>query len=63
MKRVFDDSYKKMAVELSYHKGSVVDAAKELEIDAGRISKWRIDPRYNGGTILPKNDKLSSEEQ
>lgn len=34
MKRVFDDSFKQMAVELSYHKGSVVEAASELEIDA-----------------------------
>lgn len=42
MKGVFDDSYEKMAVELSYHTGSLVDAAKELEIDAGRISKWRM---------------------
>lgn len=63
MKRVFDDSFKKMAVELSYSKGSVLEAAKELDIDASRLSKWRMDPRYNGGTILPKNDKLSPEEQ
>lgn len=63
MKRVFDESFKKMAVDLSYLKGSVSEAAKELDLDASRLSKWRMDPRFNGGTILPKNDRLSPEEQ
>ena len=63
MARVFDESFKKMAVELSYLKGSVLEAAKELDLDASRLSKWRVDPRYNGGTLLPKNDKLTPEEQ
>lgn len=63
MARVFDESFKKMAVELSYLKGSVLEAAKELDLDAIRLSKWRVDPRYNGGTLLPKNDKLTPEEQ
>jgi transposase len=63
MRRVFDDSFKKMAVELSYIKESVLEAAKELDMDAGRLSKWCMDPRYNGGTLLPKNDKISAEEQ
>ena len=52
-----------MAVELSYLKGSVAEAAKELELDPSRLSVWRMDPRFNGGTILPKNDRLSPEEQ
>jgi transposase len=42
MKRqVFDQAFKRMAVELSYAKGSVKVAAAELEIDPGRLSKWR----------------------
>ena len=41
----------------------MLGAAKELEMDASRLSKWRMDPRYNGGTILPKNDKLTPEEK
>jgi transposase len=42
MKRqVFDQAYKKMAVELSYAKGSVKVAAAELGIYPGRLSKWR----------------------
>ena len=63
MKRVFDESFKKMAVELSYLKGSVLEAAKELGMDASSLSKWRMDPRYNGGTVLPVNNKLTPEEQ
>jgi len=63
MRRVFDDSFKRMAVELSYHKGSVAEAAHELEIDPSRLSKWRLDPRYNGRTLLPKNDKITPEDQ
>jgi len=63
MARVFEESFKKMAVELSYLKGPVLEAARELNIDASRLSKWRMDPRFNGGPILPKNDKLSPEEQ
>ena len=40
-KRVFDSAFKKMAVELSYVRGSVKEAATELGIDPGRITKWR----------------------
>lgn len=40
-KRVFDVAFKKMAMELSDAKGSAKEAAEELGIDSGRISKWR----------------------
>jgi transposase len=40
-RRVFDSSFKKMAVELSYARGSVKEAAAELGIDPGRLTKWR----------------------
>jgi len=39
MKRVFDESFKKIAVDLSYLKESVSAAAKELDLDASRLSK------------------------
>jgi len=40
-KRVFDAAFKKMAIDLSYARGSVKEVADELGIDPGRISKWR----------------------
>ncbi|MCC9139038.1 transposase [Pontibacter silvestris] len=40
-KRVFDESFKQMAVELSYARGSVKEVAQELGIDPARLSKWR----------------------
>jgi transposase-like protein len=40
-KRVFDASFKRMAIDLSYARGSVKEVAEELGIDPGRISKWR----------------------
>ncbi|WP_461485241.1 transposase [Pedobacter sp.] len=63
MARVFEESFKKMAVELSYLKDSVAEGAREFDLALSRLSKWRMDPRFNGGTMLPKNDKLTPEEQ
>lgn len=40
-KRVFDAAFKKMAIDLSYARGSVKEVADELGIDPGRINKWR----------------------
>ena len=39
-RRIFDETFKQMAVELSFAKGSVREAAWELGIDSGRITKW-----------------------
>jgi transposase len=47
-KRVFDSAFKKMAVELSYARGSVKEAAAELGIDPGRITKWRHQQQGSG---------------
>ncbi len=40
-RRVFDASFKRMAIDLSYARGSVKEVADELGIDPGRLSKWR----------------------
>jgi len=51
-KRMYDESFKKMAVELSELKGSIKAAAVELDIDPGRISKWKHQYRsFVMGTI------------
>lgn len=62
MKMVFDYSFKKMTVELSYLKGSVLESARELEMDTSRLSKWRMDSQYNRDSVLPKNNKLTPDE-
>ena len=63
MARLFEESFKIMAVELSCLKGSVSAATIVLGIDPDRVTNWRMDARFNGGNLLPKNDKLSPEEQ
>lgn len=40
-RRVFEASFKRMAIDLSYARGSVKDVADELGIDPGRLSKRR----------------------
>lgn len=40
-KRMFDDSFKKMAVDLSVSRGSVKSVANELGINESLLSKWR----------------------
>lgn len=57
-RRVFDESFKKMALELSYARGSVKEVAEELGIAPGRLSKWRQKP-----TAPEKATVALSEEQ
>jgi transposase len=40
-KRVFDDFFKKMAIDLSHSRGSVKEVADELGISDSLLSKWR----------------------
>jgi len=60
-RRVFDESFKRMAVELSEAKGSVSAAAAELGLDAGRISKWRAS--FNKPDFREKVDGLTEEQK
>ncbi|WP_443020409.1 transposase [Sphingobacterium sp. SYP-B4668] len=60
--RVFDDEFKKMAVELSRLKNSVKEAAIELDLDPSRLSKWRNNPAFNGGKIMMDIIGLSEEQ-
>lgn len=61
-KRVYDVAFKKMAVELSDVKGSVKEAAEELDIDPGRISKWKNQYK-SGGTNAVSASNLSDEQK
>ncbi len=49
-KRVYDVAFKKMAIELSEAKGSVKEAAIELGVDPGRISKWKNQHNSTGNS-------------
>jgi transposase len=64
---VFDEAFKQMArtggpVELAQAKGSIQEAARELGLDAGRISKWK---QRGKKTDLPlsANSALTQEQQ
>jgi transposase len=41
-RRFFDESFKKMAIELSYAKGGVKPVAEELGIRPALLTKWRL---------------------
>lgn len=60
-RRVFDESFKKMAVQLSEAKGSVSAAAAELGLDAGCISKWRAS--FNKPDFREKVEGLTEEQK
>lgn len=49
-------------VELSYAKGSIQEAARELGVDPGRISKWRQRHKKTDQN-LPLNSTLTDEQQ
>jgi transposase len=58
---VFDDAFKRMAIELSYAKCSVLEAARELGIDSSRITKWRQSKKNSGQSVTAATQQ--SQEQ
>lgn len=58
---MFDESFKRMAVELSEAKGSVRAAAAELGLEAGRTSKWRAS--FNKPDFREKVEGLTEEQK
>ena len=66
-RRVFDEAFKRMAVDLSHAKGSVQEAARELgrfagAIDSSRITKWRHTHKSTGQSATTTSG-LSQEQQ
>ena len=61
-RRVFDDAFKRMAIELSYAKGSVQEAARELGIDSSRLTKWRQSHKSPGQSATAATE-LSEEQK
>lgn len=60
-RRVFDEAFKLMAIELAETKGSLSAAADELGLDPGRISKWRA--RFKKPDLREKVDGLTDEQK
>jgi transposase len=61
-RRVFDETFRRMAVELSHAKGSVLEAARELGIDSSRITKWRQNHKNSSQLAAPAAG-LSEEQK
>jgi transposase len=59
-RRIFDEAFKQMAVESSYAKGSVQEAARVPGIDSGRITRWRQSRKSPGQS---SNAGLSEEQK
>lgn len=57
-RRFYDESFKKMAIELSYAKGAVKPVAEELGIEPSLLTKWRQVPMASKDTL-----KSLTEEQ
>lgn len=51
-----------MAVELAQAKGSIQEAARELGVDAGRISKWKQRGKKTD-SHLSANSTLTQEQE
>ncbi|SDE15039.1 transposase, partial [Pedobacter soli] len=64
-RRVFDESFRKMAIELSYSRGSVKEVADELGISQTLLSKWRQreSESFQGATELTEDQKLIKKLQ
>ncbi|AKD02117.1 transposase [Pontibacter korlensis] len=58
-KREYDASFKRMAIDLTYARGSVKEVALELGIDPGRLSKWR----QKEGTPIRSAEGLTDEQK
>lgn len=58
-KREYDASFQRMAIDLSYARGSVKEVALELGIAPGRLSKWR----QKEGTPIRFAEGLTDEQK
>ena len=56
----YDKAFKERAVKLSYQRGSVLQAAKELGICDSSLGKWRKDFKRYGDNSFPGHGKISA---
>ena len=61
----YDKSFKERAVKLSYQRGSLLSAAKELGISYSTLGKWRKDYEKYGNNSFPGrgNERLTDDQR
>ena len=61
----YDKSFKERAVKLSYQRGSLLSAAKELGISDSTLGKWRKDYEEYGSSSFPGrgNERLTDDQR
>ncbi|MFR9546788.1 MAG: transposase [Rikenellaceae bacterium] len=64
-RKIYDKHFKERAVKLSYDRGSVLQAAKELGISDSSLGKWRKDYEMYGDNSFPGkgNERLTDEQR
>ncbi len=64
-RKIYDKQFKEQAVKLSYERGSVLQAAKELGISDSSLGKWRKDFEIYGDNSFPGkgNERLTDEQR
>ena len=65
MTKSYDKSFKERAVKLSYQRGSLLSAAKELGISDSTLGKWRKDYEEYGNNSFPGrgNERLTDDQR
>ena len=56
-RKIYDKAFKERAVKLSYDRGSLLKAAKELGISDSILGKWRKDFEKFGDNSFPGQGK------
>lgn len=56
-RKIYDKAFKERAVKLSYERGSLLKAAKELGISDSILGKWRKDFEKFGDNSFPGQGK------
>ena len=62
-RRQYDSEFKKMAVELSNNHDNLKELAKELDIPAERLYRWRRETKKHPDNCFPGHGKSSQSDR
>lgn len=62
-RRVYDPEFKKMAVDLSYHRDDIGKLAEELEIKPDLLYRWRREAKKAKEGAFPGHGNLKMTEE